>query len=98
MRALFCFSVMYLMGCGGLAVDGESSPLTAPACADVSPVGAAQNCVSSPGHNGPSPTVTCQSNHDGVIVPIVGCTIDLLAAPGVPYTALCVQSCEDAEL
>lgn len=82
---------LFLAGCGGEVPPEETTgAVSLPSCTDV---GAAQNCVYSPGHNGPSPTVTCQSNHNGVVVPVVGCTLDLLAAPGEPYTATCVSVC-----
>lgn len=81
-----------LAACGEVPGAGsEPSALVATPCTDVA---AAQNCVYSPGHNGPSPTVTCQTNHAGTVVPVVGCMISLLADPQTPYEALCVASCD----
>lgn len=91
---LLVVSGMFLVGCGEAPLDDGSSSLDASSCTDV---GAAQNCTYSPGHNGPSPTVTCQANRGGVVVPVVGCTIDLLAAPGVLYKATCVAACQTTD-
>lgn len=84
-----------LAGCGGEMPDAVDVVANTGTCLDMGIlIIAAQTC--------PMPAdesiVRCQA--DGSVpggpsnpVPVGGCTIDLLRAPGQPYTATCVEEC-----
>lgn len=85
-----------MFGCGeippGVTVDGLTSGKCDPAL-----VGGNAKC--SPRPDGTADTVECSTYSylpDGTWVgqnPVAGCTLDFVASPGVPYTAICVASC-----
>jgi hypothetical protein len=90
---------LLVAGCGSYN-EGLILPTTGatgvPAC-DPYRVGGNKKC--SPREDGTADFVECATYPyapDGSYQgdePVSGCTLDFLASPGVPYTAMCVETC-----
>jgi hypothetical protein len=97
------FVGMLLVGCGDAqtadAMGGQGAQAAGvPAC-DPALVGGDFKCTQTPANDQPSDFVLCSTypyTLDGTYqgsAPVSGCTLDFVARPGVPYTALCVDAC-----
>lgn len=100
-KLIFAMVVLFMAGCGDVPPDLTASPVTAPMC-DPDSVGGNLKCGP---QDQPVAFVTCATyaynqrtgEYQGS-QPVTGCTLDFLARPGMPYTATCIESCDDVGL